>query len=168
MKFIVYVVIAVALLCGLFVLFKPDAAVVPVATNAAFPSPKSATPSTPAPAQESSQASVATDAKSAPVAESGATLPERRDAGSTIDLVVANGRLVSGPSVTRVKQNETVVLHVTSDKADELHLHGYNLHLALKPNTVATLEIKTTRVGRFTYELHHLDLELGALEVYPR
>jgi hypothetical protein len=156
MKAIVYVVIAVALLCGLFLLFKPDAAKIPALTNGATSSSSSAS----LPAQAPSQGG--------PIAEPGATVPEQKDIGSTVDLVIAHGKLVSGPSVVRVKQNEPVVFHVTSDVADELHLHGYNLHLALKPGTTATLEVRTARAGRFTYELHHLDLELGALEVYPR
>jgi hypothetical protein len=157
MKTIAYVVIAVALLCGLFLLFKPGPAKVPALTDG---SPSSSSPPAPSPSEAPSQGG--------PIAGPGATVPERTDAGSTVDLVVAHGKLVSGPSVVRVKQNDVVVFHVTSDAADELHLHGYNLHLALKPATTATLEVRAARAGRFTYELHHLDLELGALEVYPR
>jgi hypothetical protein len=137
MKAFVYVVIAVALLCGLFLLFKPGPARIPA---------------------------LQTPSQGGPVAEPGATVPEQ----TTVDLVIAHGKLVSGPSVVRVKQRDPVVFHVTSDVADELHLHGYNLQLALKPGTTATLEVRTARAGRFTYELHRLDLELGALEVYPR
>jgi hypothetical protein len=153
MKAVVYVVIAVALLCGLFLLFKPDAAKIPALTDGAT---------------SSSSLPAITPSPGGPVAEPGATVPEQKDIGSTVDLVIAHGRLVSGPSVVRVKQNDPVVFHVTSDVADELHLHGYNLQLALKPGTTATLEVRTARAGRFPYELHHLDFELGALEVYPR
>ncbi len=87
---------------------------------------------------------------------------------ASIELVVAKGRLVSGPSVTKVKANDRVRLAITTDAADELHLHGYNLHLPLKPGQRAVLEWLATRTGRFTYELHHADISLGAVEVYPR
>ena len=85
-----------------------------------------------------------------------------------IDLFIEKGRIVRGPGVIQVKQNDHVVFHVTSDQADEMHLHGYNLRLRLKPRERATLEFDARRTGRFTFELHRLDAELGALEVYPR
>jgi hypothetical protein len=85
-----------------------------------------------------------------------------------VDLVVQKGRLISGANVVRVKKGDRIVMHVKSDASDEMHLHGYDLHLALTPGTVATLQFVADRTGRFTYELHKSDLELGALEVYPR
>jgi plastocyanin len=154
MKLLIYVAIAIALLAGLFQFFKPASVPSPaMPTQAAQPAaaPAAPMPDTPATA---------------------ATLPEPAaadlSAKTVVELVVAKGKLASGPNVVKVKQGDPVVFHVTSDIADELHLHGYNLHLKLRPNEVATLEVKTTRMGRFTYELHHNDLELGALEVYPR
>jgi plastocyanin len=89
-------------------------------------------------------------------------------AAAVIEMVVAKGRVVSGPSVVKVTQGDRVRLGVTVDAADELHLHGYNLHLNLKPGQRAQLDFVAGKSGRFTYELHHADLELGAIEVYPR
>jgi hypothetical protein len=54
-----------------------------------------------------------------------------------------------------------------SDIADELHLHGYDLHIKTKPGETATLRFNASKTGRFGYELHHAKAELGALEVYP-
>jgi hypothetical protein len=83
------------------------------------------------------------------------------------ELVVKNGKLTSGPTVMKVHEGEQVTLRITSDHSDELHLHGYNLRAALKPGETASLELAATRTGRFTLELHHADIELAALEVYP-
>jgi hypothetical protein len=84
------------------------------------------------------------------------------------DIVVQHGKRISGPAVLKVQQGDDVVLQVTADSADELHLHGYNILVKLVPNRPATLHFIAKLTGRFTYELHKSDLELGALEVYPR
>jgi len=60
------------------------------------------------------------------------------------------------------------MIRITSDDADEVHRHGYDLHLKLKPGIAGTLEFKAKLTGRFTYELHKSGLDLGVLEVYPR
>lgn len=84
------------------------------------------------------------------------------------ELVVAKGKLVSGPPTIQVREGDEVQLQITSDQADELHMHGYDLHLSLKPNTPATLTFKAEHSGRFDYELHHAHTELGTLEVQPQ
>lgn len=88
--------------------------------------------------------------------------------GQIFDIVVQQGKRVSGAPVLKVQQGEDVTLHITTDTADEFHLHGYNLLVQLLPHKTATLHFVAKLAGRFTYELHKSDLELGALEVYPR
>jgi len=88
-------------------------------------------------------------------------------AGTSFDIVVNGGRLISKRRVLVVHRNDEVTLHITSDVADQFHLHGYNMLVELKPGSTTTLRFKANLTGRFTYELHKADLELGALEVYP-
>jgi hypothetical protein len=83
-------------------------------------------------------------------------------------LAVRDGRLASGPALLQVRQGEPVRLTVTSNRADELHLHGYDLHLLLRPDQPAVLEFPATSAGHFAFELHQADVELGALEVMPQ
>ena len=45
--------------------------------------------------------------------------------------VIADGKLQSGPRLIQLPQGETVALKVTSDRNDELHVHGYDLHAQL-------------------------------------
>jgi heme/copper-type cytochrome/quinol oxidase subunit 2 len=85
-----------------------------------------------------------------------------------VDIVVHQGKRVSGPAVIKVQQGDEVTLHITSDAADEFHLHGYNLLMHLAPNRTATLHFAAKLAGRFTFELHKADVELGAVEVFPR
>lgn len=84
------------------------------------------------------------------------------------ELVVQKGAKRSGPDVMRVTEGDQVILKIVSDHADELHVHGYDLHAAIKAGTPAVLNFKASRSGRFTLELHHSNIELGALEVQPR
>lgn len=84
------------------------------------------------------------------------------------EVVVSKGKLVSGPVVIQVHEGDDVQLQITSDHADELHMHGYDLHLSLKPNVPATLAFRAEHSGRFDYELHHAHTELGTLEVQPK
>jgi heme/copper-type cytochrome/quinol oxidase subunit 2 len=84
------------------------------------------------------------------------------------DIVVRGGRRISEPAVLKVHQGDEVKIRITSDVADEFHLHGYNLHLAVSPERSAVLQFTAKLTGRFTYESHKSGKELGALEVYPR
>jgi hypothetical protein len=150
MKFSLFTVVIVVLLAGLFHFFEPKSA-------------EKLPPAIDSPPQPAALPSIAAEAR--PTAVPGAS-PDA--SARVVDLTISKGKLVSGPSVVQVKQNEHVVFHIRADTADEVHLHGYNLHLRLVPNELETLDFVATKTGRFTYELHHADIELGALEIYPR
>jgi hypothetical protein len=85
-----------------------------------------------------------------------------------ISIVVKGGKPVPGPRIVKLKRDDPVVMHVVSDMADELHVHGYNLQVALKPNEPATLKFVARRTGRFSFELHKSGAELGVFEIYPK
>jgi heme/copper-type cytochrome/quinol oxidase subunit 2 len=157
MKSVLYIIAAAALLAALFVLFRPRAEAPPSTASTASTVSAASQPV----ARPAIQASASEVVPIVPP-------PDHPAEAGVVDLVVDKGRLVSGPNVVHVKVGDHVVLHVTSDAADELHLHGYNLHLRLQPHVMATLAFEATRAGRYPYELHRADLELGALEVYPR
>jgi plastocyanin len=84
------------------------------------------------------------------------------------DLVVKDGKLVSGPAALNVRQGDQVTLRIQSNANDELHVHGYDLKMRIKAGDTATLQFAATRSGRFELELHRKHTRLGALEVYPR
>jgi hypothetical protein len=65
-------------------------------------------------------------------------------------------------------QGDHIELTVLSPHDDELHLHGYDLSLALRANTPGTLLFEADHAGRFEIELHHSHAELGAIEILPR
>lgn len=83
-------------------------------------------------------------------------------------FVIRDGKRISGPESFRVRQGEQVTLRIESNASDELHLHGYDLKLAIRAGEPATLQFAASRSGRFGVELHEHHTELGALEVYPQ
>lgn len=85
-----------------------------------------------------------------------------------IHLVVKDGKLVSGPNLVKLKRDDPVVLTIVADVADELHVHGYNLHARLEPHKPATIKFVAKRTGRFSFELHKSGAELGVFEIYPK
>ncbi len=84
------------------------------------------------------------------------------------ELVMRDGRLISGPAVLQVHEGDHVTLYLSSNRSDELHLHGYDLHARVKPGETTRLEFGANRTGRFSLELHEANAAIGALEVYPR
>ncbi len=113
-------------------------------------------PAPPMPAKEISAASVA----AAPLV---AKTQEK-----TVDLVVRDGKLVSGSESLQVRQGDQVTLRIDSNFNDELHVHGYDLKLRIKAGEPAVLHFAAARSGRFELELHRKHQQLGALEVYPK
>jgi hypothetical protein len=86
----------------------------------------------------------------------------------TVNVTIEKGSPVGGVQAIRLVRNDDLVLTVNSDQADELHLHGYNLHLHLQPATPGTLRFRATRSGRFSAELHKAGREVIVFEIYPK
>jgi len=78
------------------------------------------------------------------------------------------GGQVAKPNRFRTTQGRKVLIRVTSDVADELHLHGYDYAKELVPNESVELRFTAGTAGRFELELEHRKLTLGFLEVQPK
>lgn len=99
----------------------------------------------------------------------GAPSPRASSPGNRVfELRLKNGRLVSGPAVLQVKAGDRITLKIASNNSDELHVHGYDLRLRIKPDEVVNLDFTANRTGRFGLELHRAHAELDSLEVYPQ
>lgn len=86
----------------------------------------------------------------------------------TFTLVVKNKKLVSGPAVIQVKEGDTVIIKITADVDEELHLHGYDKSVDLEANKEGELSFTADLTGRFEYELEQSKTAIGVLEVQPR
>lgn len=91
-----------------------------------------------------------------------------------IDVEIHSGK-ATGKKSARVTKDDNVQLRWTSDAPVELHLHGYDLTIRVRPGTPAEMKFKAHATGRFPVEIHGKKKSSGGhghkpvffLEVYP-
>lgn len=81
------------------------------------------------------------------------------------EVTIADGEVSPPFDTYEVVLGADVRIEITSDVSDELHLHGYDLVLALEPGEPGVLEFTADIEGRFELETHDLGLQLLQLEV---
>ncbi|MGW1772389.1 cupredoxin domain-containing protein [Streptomyces sp. NPDC002104] len=94
-----------------------------------------------------------------------AATPEAERADRTVTITVQDGKVSPAPGRVEVTRGERVALRVTSDRADTLHVHGFDKELALPAGQEATLILTADRTGLFEVETHESDLVLTQLLV---
>lgn len=87
--------------------------------------------------------------------------------GALIEVKVVGGRPEGGVQRGRAKVGDTVTLRVTSDVADEVHVHGYDLSFGVGPGTPGETTFDAAIPGVFEVELHDAGREILKLEVRP-
>ena len=95
------------------------------------------------------------------------TTTTAENAATTITIVVTGGKVAGGIQRPKVKQDDHVVLVVKSDVADEVHLHGYDLHADVEAGGTARIPFVATIPGRFEVELENRGLQLAEITVTP-
>jgi hypothetical protein len=97
------------------------------------------------------------------------TTPARGDSATAgnqrIEVEVAGGRVSGDTGRVPVAEGASVTLTVTSDVADEVHVHGYDRETELEPGTPAELTFDATIPGVFEVELHESGTVLLTLQV---
>ena len=95
--------------------------------------------------------------------------PTTTQAPETVELnyVVVGGQPQGGIARDSVTQGRDVVITVTSDVADEVHLHGYDLSADVAPGAPATIRFTADAPGRFEIELENSAVQIAELEVRP-
>jgi heme/copper-type cytochrome/quinol oxidase subunit 2 len=101
-------------------------------------------------------------AEPSPTSTAGSSLTS--SAGTTVDVSYANGQTTGGGRIP-VTLNSPVTIRVTSDVADEVHVHGYDLMTDVHPGTPATVTFDATVPGVFEVELEDLGQQLLTLQV---
>jgi hypothetical protein len=82
-----------------------------------------------------------------------------------VRITVEDGVPAGGIVRKTVAKGDRVVLVVTSDVADEVHLHGYDLSRDVAPGKTARLPFRATIVGRFEVELEDRGVQIADLTV---
>jgi hypothetical protein len=84
-----------------------------------------------------------------------------------VRIVVRGGEPVGGVRNVTVAKDRQVVLIVSSDVADEIHLHGYNLKRDVEAGGTARLPFRATIVGTVEAELEQRGLPLARITTQP-
>ena len=85
----------------------------------------------------------------------------------TIRINVVGGQPEGGIRRASVRRGRQVVLSVTSDVSDHVHLHGYDIMADVAPGTPGVIRFRATVPGRFEIELEDRHIPIGDLEVRP-
>ena len=83
-----------------------------------------------------------------------------------VDVEVRDG-VVRGPGRVEVEVGDTVVLAVTADVEDEVHVHGYDVTADVAPGSPARVSFEASTAGIFEVELEGAQIELLRLVVAP-
>jgi heme/copper-type cytochrome/quinol oxidase subunit 2 len=84
-----------------------------------------------------------------------------------INYVIVGGEPQGGIQRDSVARGRDVVITVTSDVADEVHVHGYDLMADVAPGAPATIRFTADAPGRFEIELENTGVQIAELEVRP-
>ena len=156
-----WIAIGVVLVAALFLLLRPDAAEDGAGTTAATiatgPAPPTGTLPTTAPLETQPSPT-----QPAPTQ----TQPEPTAVNARIEVV--GGRPAGGrPKRLRVTQGRTLLLTVTSDVADEVHVHGYDIARPVSRGRPTRIRFVASTTGRFEIELERTHVLIAELEVRP-
>jgi hypothetical protein len=85
----------------------------------------------------------------------------------TISIAVVGAQPEGGIKRATVKKGDKVVLVVTSDVADEVHLHGYDLMKDVSAGGTVRIAFVASIPGRFEAELEDRGVQIADLTVNP-
>lgn len=92
------------------------------------------------------------------------------------ELALKAGELPKEQRTIRVKQGDAIELRWTSDKPIHLHLHGYDIEVAVKPGEPTVTALQARIAGRFSVDKlddkqsaggHHHGGKVLYFEVHP-
>jgi hypothetical protein len=135
---------AIAAAVVLFVVLRPD-------------DDDDATPATPA-----TTATITTTSR-----EPSVPPPPRPPAPAVVRITVRDGTPVGGVRRVTVGKGRQVTLIVTSDVADHVHLHGYNVMRDVAPGMPAQISFRATIVGTVEAELEDRRVPLARITTQP-
>ncbi|MFF5180121.1 hypothetical protein ACFY2Q_19030 [Micromonospora sp. NPDC000316] len=82
-----------------------------------------------------------------------------------ITVTIAKRRVTPPTGRVTVSKGELVRITVTSDTADELHVHGYDLGARLPAGAPGSVQFRADKTGLFEVETHETELVLFQLVV---
>ncbi len=86
----------------------------------------------------------------------------------SVDVTIAKGQVTPVNATLQARVNQPITFRITSDAADELHVHSVPDHefkIAAAPNQ--TFQFSVDVPGNVEVELHHLDRTVATIQVRP-
>ena len=88
--------------------------------------------------------------------------------GLSVNVTIAHGQVTPANVTLQATVRQPITLHVTSDAADELHVHSvpdHKFEVAAAANQ--TFQFSVDVPGNVDVELHHLDRTVATIQVRP-
>jgi hypothetical protein len=82
-------------------------------------------------------------------------------------ITVRGGLPVGGVRRITVSRGRRVILSVTSDVADHVHLHGYDVMRNVAPGRPATISFRATILGTVEAELEDRGVQIARITTQP-
>jgi hypothetical protein len=76
------------------------------------------------------------------------------EAAEVVEITLADGRAEPNGERVQVAKGTTLELVITSDRHDSVHVHGYEVEIAVQPGATVRKRIVLDRVGRYEVESH--------------
>lgn len=133
-------------------------ALLPAAACSGEPAPRAEAPTPPSTPSAAPSQPASTEQPTAPGSASAPT-------GQLVQLSYLGGQVTGATARVAVALGSTVTLEVTSDTADEIHLHGYDLSTPVTPGAPAVLTFTADIPGVFELELEESGVPLTQVEV---
>ena len=86
----------------------------------------------------------------------------------TVNVTIANRQVNPSNATLQAKVGQPITFRITSDAADELHVHSvpdHKFEIAAAPNQ--TFQFTVDVPGNVDVELHHLDRTIATIQVRP-
>lgn len=80
---------------------------------------------------------------------------------------VRDGKVDGGAGTAEVTVGDRVRIEVTSDAADEVHVHGYDLTGDIEAGVTTRIDMVADKAGQWEIELHEAGIVLTTLRVNP-
>lgn len=82
-------------------------------------------------------------------------------------ITVKNAKPVGGIQQIKANKGDQISLAIKSDTADEIHIHGYDLHKDVKAGGTVRFAFKATSDGNYEIELEGHKEQIAQLTVEP-
>ncbi len=102
-----------------------------------------------------------------PTATTGGEKTVEPEAPKVPEIVVRDGAPVGGVEELEFDAGDTVRFIVSSDEADEVHVHGYDVEKEVPAGGSAFFIFPAGLEGIYEVELHHAETQIAELRVNP-